>query len=696
MTLLAINFYIRFMELFNRELSWLSFNERVLQEAFDQSNPLIERVRFLGIYSNNLDEFFRVRVATVKRMVTIGTKKIEGYAGGADGLLSEIKKVVLKQQQLFELGYQKLLAELEEKGVFQTNEHELDPIEENFVADYFQDIIRPRIAPIILSDKLPFPHLNDDAIYLAVKMVEFEKKKVRYAIIEVPKSLDRFVVIPSSNKDRQKVMLIDDLIRFGLKDVFYIFKFDQIEAYTFKITRDAELDLDDDISKSFLQKMKKSVENRKIGDPVRMVYDAAMPIDFLHLLIEALDLYVGENIIPGGRYHNFKDFMNFPDFGMKKLNHPKLKPLEHPVLKQSGKSILKTILSRDVLLNYPFQKFQYIVDLLQEAAIDPKVQSVKINLYRVAKNSQIINALISAVKNGKKVMVVIELLARFDEENNIEWAKFLEENGVQVIFGVQGLKVHSKLILIKRKSGDKIQSIAHVGTGNFHEKTATIYTDFGLLTCDSLITKEVDKVFKIFKSNIERSLFRGLIVSPFSSRRKLTALIDSEIKLARGGEDAFIKLKINNLVDSKLIAKLYEASNEGVKIQCIIRGICALVPNVKGLSENIEVKSVVGRFLEHTRLFIFSGGGRTKYFISSADWMERNIDRRIEVTCPVHEKSIQKDLDFIFETYWKDNTKSRIIDRSQKNKYVSSNDDRVNAQEEMYAYFKKKLKQNSD
>jgi len=685
------------MELFNRELSWLSFNGRVLQEAFDQSNPLIERVKFLGIYSNNLDEFFRVRVATVKRMIDIGTKKVEGHSGGPEKLLAEIKKIVLKQQRVFEMCYQKLLIELDENEILQTNEKKLNPLEEDFVSDYFQDVIRPRLAPIILSEKLAFPHLNDDSIYLAVKMVEYDKKRVRYAIIEVPRSLDRFIVIPTGKEDQKKVMLVDDIIRFGLKDIFYIFDFDQIEAFTFKITRDAELDLDDDISKSFLQKMKKSVENRKVGDPVRMVYDASIPVDLLHYLIDSLELLVGENIIPGGRYHNFKDFMNFPDFGNKKLNYPRLKPLQHPILKQSNKSIIKTVLAKDILLSYPFQKFQYIVDLLQEAAIDPKVQSIKINLYRVAKNSQIINTLISAVKNGKKVLVVIELLARFDEENNIEWAKFLEENGVQVNFGVQGLKVHSKLILIKRKSNNKVQSIAHIGTGNFHEKTAAIYTDYSLLTSDNLIAKEVDKVFKIFKSNIDRSLFRELIVSPFNSRRKLTHLIDHEIKLAKGGEDAFIKLKINNLVDSKLISKLYEASSEGVKIQCIIRGICALVPGVKGMSENIEVRSIVGRFLEHTRLFIFSNGNRAKYFISSADWMERNIDRRIEVTCPINDKSIQKDLDFMFETYWNDNVKSRLIDQTQKNKYVSkNNEEKVNSQEEIYSYFKSQLKQNSD
>ena len=676
------------MELFNRELSWLAFNERVLQEALDSSNPLIERVRFLGIYSNNLDEFFRVRVATVKRLAAIGASKVEGYSGGAKKLLTEIKKEVLKQQQLFELAFQAILNELKINGILQANEVNLRPHEQKYISEFFQEKIRPKIAPIILSDKLPFPRLNDDSIYLAVKMVEYEKQKVRYAIIEIPSNENRFLVLPKYTNEMHKVILIDDIIRYNLKDIFYIFNFDTIDAYTFKITRDAELDFDDDISQSFLDKMKKSVDLRKVGVPVRMVYDASIAIDLLNYLIDKLDLVVGENIIPGGRYHNFKDFMAFPDFGKKDLVFPTLKALKHPAFKGDEKSVIKTVLQQDVLLTYPFQRFQYIVDLLQEAAMDPKVQSIKINLYRVAKNSQIIQSLISATQNGKKVTVVIELLARFDEQNNINWAKYLEENGVQVIFGVPGLKVHSKLILIKRKSGTKIQSIAHIGTGNFHEKTAEIYTDHGLLTADSTITKEVDKVFKILKSNIDRSLFRDLIVSPFSSRRKFSALIETEIKNAKAGEEAYIKLKINNLVDSKLIKKLYEAANAGVQLQLIVRGICAIKP-----ADNITIRSIVGRFLEHTRVLIFANAGRSRVFISSADWMERNIDKRIEVTCPIKDKEIKKDLEKIFEFYWSDNVKARVVDAQQKNKYINSeHDNRVHAQEEVYKYFKMKLK----
>ena len=680
------------MEFFNRELSWLSFNERVLQEALDKNVPIVERMRFLGIYSNNLDEFFRVRVATIKRLIELKNRKVEGFNGTPKQLLKEIKKVVIKQQQQFELAYQKNLNELKNKQIIQTTEKHLRSEDKVFVKQFFQDHVRPLIVPLMLSDKREFPQLKNNSIYLATKMTEFDKNKVRYALIEIPKSLNRFVVLPNTNESLKKVILLDDIIRYNLKDIFYVFQFDQIEAYAFKITRDAELDFDLDISKSFYQKMQKSVEQRKEGDPVRMVYDSAFPLDILTYLIEKLELTAGENIIPGGRYHNFKDFMGFPDLGQKDLVYKKLKPLDHPSISTPKKPIIKSIFEKDILLTYPYQKFNHVLDLLQESAIDPKVISIHINLYRVASNSQVINALINAAQNGKKVVVIIELLARFDEENNITWSKYLEDNGVVVLFGVPNLKVHSKLILIKRKSGSAIKSIAHIGTGNFHEKTAKVYTDFSLLTANKSITNEVDKVFKIFKNNIDRSLFRELIVSPFNSRRKFMGLIDVEIKNAKQDENASILIKINNLVDAKLIKKLYEASNAGVKIKCIVRGMCALVAGVKNQSENIEVKSIVGLFLEHTRFFIFENTGDEKYYISSGDWMTRNLDKRIEVSTPIYDTDIQKDLKHIFNLQWKDNVKSRIIDENQKNKYYKNNQSVCDSQIEIYKYFKQKLK----
>lgn len=679
------------MILFNRELSWLSFNERVLQESLDASNPLTERFRFLGIYSNNLDEFFRVRVATIARMAALGTRRVEGFKGGPKQLLKVIKSKVLEQQQLFQLAYEKLLNQLEEEHILQTNEIALEADEKKLVTDFFQHKVRPQIVPIILSSKRPFPSLKDKSIYLAVKMTDFEKSKVKYALIQVPSLISRFFILDSIKEGDtaiQKVILLDDIIRLHLTAIFHIFSFDKVEAFTFKITKDAELDVDDDISKSFLEKMKTSVAMRKEGETVRFVYDSAMPVDLLSYLMNAQGLKAGENIIPGGRYHNFKDFMAFPDFGNSSFVYPPLPPVAHPKFKNKFTSHIKTILEGDVLITYPFQTFQHVIDLLREAAIDPKVISIKINLYRVASESQIINALVSAAKNGKKVTAIIELLARFDEANNIKWSNYLEENGVNVLFGVQHLKVHSKLFLIKRRSGNRIQSIVHIGTGNFHEKTANVYTDCSLLTANTSITKEVEKVFKIFKNNFDRSVFRELWVSPFNMRRKLTGFIDREIHCAKNGEEAYIYIKINNLVDAKIIRKLYEASRAGVVVKGVVRGVCALVPGVKGLSENITIRSVVGRFLEHSRMFLFANGGDERYFISSADWMGRNIDRRIEVTTPIYDPDIQADLKFMIESCLKDNTQSRIIDREQKNiRYEGDATARHNSQLDTYRYF---------
>ena len=487
--------------------------------------------------------------------------------------------------------------------------------------------------------------------------------------------------------------MVDDIIRFNLKEIFSIFSYDEIKANAFKITRDAELDVDEDISKSYVEKMQDSIEMRKEGDTVRFVFDAAMPIDVLQYLMDALKLKAGGNIIPGGKYHNFKDFMGFPNFGSKEFTFKPTKPLSHPAFKGLNTSLLKHILSEDVMLTFPFQSFQYIIDVLREAAIDPKVVSIKINLYRVASNSHIINALISAAQNGVKVTAIIELKARFDETNNIYWSNVLEDNGVNVLFGIPNMKVHSKLFIIKRKTGNKTQSIAHIGTGNFHEKTAKIYTDCSLLTANPSITREVEKIFKIFKNNIDRSVFRELLVSPFNIRRKLNAMIDREIEFAKKGEEAHIIIKLNNLVDSKIIKKLYEASNAGVKIDGIIRGICALVPGIPKQSENIKIRSIVGQYLEHTRIIYFKNGTDNKYYISSADWMTRNLDRRIEVTVPIYDPKVQKDLKFMLDACLMDNQKAREIDVTQSNKNVKSVvKTKYSAQVEIYKYFKEKLK----
>lgn len=675
----------------NREISWLSFNERVLQEAMDENVPLIERMHFLGIYSNNMDEFFRVRVATVKRMIGINDPQISGFHGSPEELLEKIKDRVLELQTKFEKTYQSLLKAFESKNIFFINDLSLSEDQKDIVTNYFSEKVRPEIVPIMLDKKRRFPRLKDKGIFLAIKIINESKGKSRYALIEIPNTIDRFFVLPK-HEDKRFYMLLDDVIRFNLNTVFSIFKFDKIEAYTFKFTRDAELDLDDDISTSLVEKMEKSIERRKKGDPVRFVYDDAMPADLLSFLMKGLDLRPGENIIPGGRYHNFKDFMKFPDMGDKSLQYKELPPVPHAHLYHK-QSLIKEVLSKDILLNYPYQQFSHLVDLLREAAIDPKIQSIKINLYRVAKNSQVCNALINAVKNGKQVTAVVELLARFDEEHNIYWSNKLKESGVQIIFGVPGLKVHSKLILLSRKQGKKEQFIAHIGTGNFHEGTARVYGDCSLLTADQKIAREVNKVFNFFENNLDRGVFRHLILSPFSTRRKFSKLIDNEIKNAKRENPSGIILKLNNLVDDKMISKLYDASNAGVPVKIIVRGICSLIPGVKNMSENIEVITIVDRFLEHARIIVFENNEQPLYYISSADWMTRNLDKRLEVSTPIYDKNIQRVLQKMLEIQFKDNQKARYIDENQSNQYIESNKDEPDfrSQIETYDYFKSKF-----
>lgn len=676
----------------NREISWLSFNERVLQEAMDNNTPLIERIRFLGIFSNNRDEFFRVRVATVKRLKELKKKSISDLGFNPAELLNEIKEITLKQQKIFETTFNSLIKELKKEHVNIVDEKNLSKEHQQFIEEYFEEKIRPYLIPIIIKNKAKMPELKDKSLYLGVKLYNNELNDIPlYALIEIPNNISRFAVLPKLNDKSDHVILIDDIIRYNLRKIFGLFLFDQIEAYAFKITRDAELDLDVDISTSLLQKMEKSLVKRKKGKQVRFVYDKTMPDDLFNFLVGEVKKKDMENIIPGGKYHNFKDFIKFPNVGSAKLYHSKLKPLPHPRFNQV--SILECIKKEDILLSYPFQNFKYIVDFLREAAIDPKVSEIQINLYRVANNSRIINALVNAVKNGKKVTVIIELKARFDEENNIHWSNILEENGIKVIFGVPGLKVHSKLILVTKKVGQNKELYAHIGTGNFHEGTAKIYGDYSLLTADSRITNEVEKLFAFFESNYLRLSFRHLIVSPFSTRRKFLSLIDNEIKNAKKKKEANIILKLNNLTDELLINKLYEASNAGVKVQLIIRGICRLVPGIKNQSENITAISIVDRYLEHVRTMVFQNGGEELYYISSADWMERNLDHRIEVTTPILNTKIQKVIKKMLQFQLNDNVKARIIDKNASNNYVINDSEPLRSQIETYKYFKKKYKE---
>ncbi len=671
------------MNLINRELSWLSFNERVLQEALDTKVPLTERMRFLGIYSNNLDEFFRVRVANLKRVMEFKNEKIQGFKGSAEELYVEIRKVVMKQQELFEAAYQQIKHEFEAHQVQIIDETALDLHELAQLDFFFHDKLKHAIFPILLDKKRALPKLRDYAIYLGVKITS--KTRVRYALIQIPTEYTRFFTLKQN--EGQKVILMDDIIRLYLLEIFSVFKPTDVEAYTFKFTRDAELDLDDDLSLSFFEKIEKSLKQRKKGEPVRFVYDTKMPNDLLQFLLQQLDLKKGVNTIPGGRYHNFKDFMRFPDFGNPEFRFEAQQPVAHPLLQRS-KSIIQTILKRDILLHFPYQQFDHVIDLLREASLDPKVKEVKINIYRVAKNSEVMNALLACIFNGKQVTVVFELQARFDEENNLWWSNRLKDFGANVIYGLQNLKVHSKLLQIKRINEGKVQYITYVGTGNFNEGTATIYTDLALLTANKDISAEVSRVFGLLENNLERHTFRYLMVSPFNTRRKLMALIDREIKFAKAKKPAWIRIKINNLTDVKLIEKLYAASKAGVKIEMIIRGICCLKPGVKGLSENITAISIVDRYLEHARFVIFGNVGTPETYISSADWMERNLDQRIEVGAKILDSQIQAEIALIFDYQWRGSVKARSISANYKNLYSKRDLPPFHAQQQLFANYK--------
>lgn len=677
--------------LINRELSWLSFNERVLQEAEDKTVPLIDRIKFLGIFSNNRDEFFRVRVATLKRIVKY-PKKTEKLTGiSPEPLLNKIQKVVIEQQIKFEQVYQKLIRELGRNNISIINEKQITREHGIFVKKFFHDTVMPTLFPIMVDNASKFPFLKDKSGYLIIKLGRNDNtKKNKYALIEVPtNAISRFVVLPKE-KEKKIIILLDDVIRYCLEDVFNNFEHDYIEAYNIKITRDAEIDIDNDLSKSFVEKISKGLKDRKKGQPVRLVYDSQIAPDMLAFVMKKIKLRKEDNPIPGGRYHNFKDFISFPNIGTPDLSYKKIVPLKHPDL-PDGQSIkdkpsfFKVLKKKDVLLTYPYQSFDHIIDLLREASIDPKVQSIKITLYRVAKNSSIVKALINAIKNGKQVTAVVELQARFDEEANIYWANKLQEEGAKVIYGVPGLKVHTKMFLITRKEGNKILNYAHVGTGNFNRDTAGVYTDHSLLTADKRITEEVAKVFTFYSDNLKTGTYKHLLVSPFFMRKQIIQLINKEIQNAKKNKPASIILKLNNLVDPEMIKKLYEASAAGVKIKLIIRGICSLVAGVKGLSENIEAISIVDRFLEHSRVLIFYNGGDEKYFLSSADWMARNFDFRSEVAVPIYDTTIQVQLRKIIDMLWADNTKARILGTEQNNEYRKINSkQKVRAQETTY------------
>jgi polyphosphate kinase len=671
-----------------KEISWLSFNERVLQEAGNKDVPLLERFKFLGIYSNNLDEYFRVRVATLKRLSELGDKSKSLLGYNAKTTLKKIQQIVLSQNEKFEEIYSELINELEKHSIHFINEKQLNNEQCEYIQRYFRNVVRTRLMPFMITDKEELPNLKDDAIYLAISLVKKDSGKKRFALLEIPADvLPRFIVLPESGEDKY-VMFLDDVIRFGLRDIFFLFDFDDFTAHTIKLTKDAELDLADDIAESYIDKMEKSLQLRKWGSPTRFIYDRDIPKDLLKILVKKFRFGPNDVTIPANRYHNFKDFMKFPVLGKKKLYYEPLVPINHRDI-QSGKSILSAIGKKDIMLFFPYNPFDHFIDLLREASIDPYVTSINITLYRLARNSSVINALLNAVRNGKSVTTVVELQARFDEEANILWGNRLSEEGVKVIYGVPGLKVHAKLCLITRTKNDSTQKFAAVGTGNFNEDTARIYTDHLLLTANKKITNEVVKAFNFFNANYRKDNYYHLILSPFLLRNKISFLIENEVKFARAGKKAFIYMKLNNLTDAEVVQQLYEASKAGVTIRLIIRGMMSLVPCVKELSENIKSISIVDRFLEHTRFMIFHNGGDEEYYISSADLMTRNIEHRVEVTCPVFDKTITGEMKDIFELQWKDNVKARILDSSLSNDFVKKGKQENRSQIEVYDYIKK-------
>lgn len=646
----------------------------MLQEANDPSVSLKQRIRFLGIFSNNLDEFFRVRVATLKRMVEFTGKKTNiHFEEDPQSILDQIQLIVLQQQNEFARIWDNILRELNQQNIFLLNEKQLNNEQKDFVKRFFEEKVRSNIIPLMIDTLPSLPYLRDKSIYLGVVMQKdrsaYEQK---YALIEVPGSyIGRFVQLPSKDNERN-IILLEDVIRFNLPYIFSYFGYDTYISHVFKVTKDAEIDIDNDIATPFIQKIEKGLRNRRKGKPVRFVYDKKMDAGLLEFLIRKLNLSKKDNIIPGGRIHNFRNFMDFPDVFPKQSRKASL---PHPLLKTSLR-VTDVVRERDVMLHFPYHSFDAITDLLREAAIDPDVVSIRITAYRLASNSKVINALVNAARNGKSVEVMLELRARFEEEANLEWKEKLEEEGVKVFLGMPHLKVHAKICAIKKRIGKKITQYGFVSTGNLNEQTAKVYSDHCLLTSNRNIMADVNRIFRYLENPKEHeALLRGcktLLVSPVKMRKELEQLIQKEIRNAKTGKPASIILKLNSLSDEQLIAKLYEAAAAGVHIQLVIRGIFCARTDDKKYKKNIEAISIVDEYLEHSRIMIFEHGGKQKIFISSADWMVRNLDHRIEVAVPIKDKTIRKELAAFAAIQLSDNVKARVLDDQLQNNYVTS------------------------
>ncbi|RKS87510.1 polyphosphate kinase [Orbus hercynius] len=667
-----------------KELSWLAFNERVLQEAADKSNPLLERVRFLGIYSNNLDEFYKVQFANLKRDVLI--EQEHGRGGNAKSVLRQVHLRVTQIELTFDKLYNELLLEMARNQIFLINERQLTSQQEEWIRKYYKQNLRQYITPILLDSHTDLIQiLKDDHSYLAVEIIN--NNEIKYALLDLPTGqVSRFVLLPSDTVSKNKsIIFLDNILRFCLPDIFKIF-FDVTEfnAYSIKINRDAEYELSSELD-SLLELMSQGLKQRLTAQPVRFIYQKDMPKALIELLLNKLKLSEND-ATPGGRYPNLKDLMGIPLIGSKNLLNKPLPSLTYHRFKQF-RNAFDTIKDQDILLYYPYYSFSHVLEIMRQASFDPSVTHIRINIYRVAKDSRFVQAAINAANNGKKVTVVVELQARFDEEVNIRWAKKLIGSGVKVIYSLPKLKIHAKLFLIERKEKDQIVRYAHIGSGNFNEKTAKIYTDFSLLTADPVITDEVKKVFNFIENPFKPVTFNYLLISPQNTRMRLMELIQREINHAKAGLASGIYLKLNAITDKAMINKLYEASCAGVKIRMIVRGMCVLIPQVANLSENIVVTSIVDQFLEHARVYIFENNGTKDTYISSADWMPRNIDNRVEAGVKILDPQLQKIIQDIFTIQCNDNVKARVIDKDLQNNYIQrGNKKKIRAQIAIYDY----------
>lgn len=671
-----------------RDLSWMYFNHRILQEAAREDVPLLERIGFLGIYSNNLDEFFRVRVATLSRIAECENRSLKNEQAKAMTLIKQINKLVKLYSKEFEEIMARITDALAKENIFILREDMLSTEQEAFITRYFRHQLGGLIGPVWLSAVKQLTNEADDNIFFAVELQKEGKNKPDYAVIELPVSdCGRFVRLPD-NDGKSYIMYLDDVVRYCLPMIFAGMRYDSIKAYAFKFTKDAEMELDNDLRNGMLQKISKGVKSRRKGEAMRVSYDKEMPKALVNKVMNKLNLDSLDTVLAGGRYYNHKDLMSFPDCGRNDLKYPAWPPLEKPGL-SGNESLISGIQQSDKFIHVPYHSFDYYIRVLQEAAVSKQVTGIQTTLYRLAKNSKVVKALICAAKNGKKVTVVIELLARFDESPNIEWSKRMQDAGIHVIFGVEGLKVHSKITHIAMKNGN---DIACISTGNFHEGNAKVYTDYMLMTAAKTIVSDVANVFEFIEKPYSVVRFKELLLSPNEMKRKFVKLINDEIRNKQMGKPAYIRIKINHITDPVMVRKLYEASQAGVDIDLLVRGNCSLKTGIPSVSDNIRIHAIIDRYLEHSRIFIFAAGGEDKTFIGSADWMPRNLDNRIEVVTPVYDPEIKHDLRMVVDFGLRDNVQGRIVDGTGSNTmYKPENEPPFRSQEKLYEFYKEQL-----